>query len=272
MKKIVSKPLSAAAVLLLAIGCFASDLSPVMDGGKFIFVDASGKKAIDKEFGAAREFSDGLAAVNEKSARENGKWGFIDKSGRIVVAFLFDRVSDFENGAAFVEKDVNGVEKWGMIDKNGKILLDTKFYGLFKLDANLVLAKKDDKYGLFDRKGAEILPLKYQDIRSSNVDENKIFAKIDGKFGLFDAKGKSIAKPKYSDIGNFTRNKNMWASVRLETKNGVKFGLIDKSGKEVIEPKFDDEITFDEYGVAPVSIDGRRVLIDMSGKEIAKAQ
>lgn len=55
------------------------------------------EEAVAPRYEGARPFSEGLAAV-----REGGKWGYIDPSGKTVVDFQYDLAYQFHEGAAIV--------------------------------------------------------------------------------------------------------------------------------------------------------------------------
>jgi hypothetical protein len=85
------------------------------------YIDTSGKLVINgEEFSLAREFSEGLAAVTGK----NDKYGFIDKTGKFVIPPQYDRVGDFSEGLAAVQKFG---ESWpgnlAYINKKGAIVI-----------------------------------------------------------------------------------------------------------------------------------------------------
>lgn len=92
---------------------------------KFAFVDKSGKLLAEQDFENARDFSEGLAAV-----QKNGKWGFIDKQGKLVIPYQFDRAYSFSDGLARVGKDKDGKSwsfTWGYIDKSGRLSIGYHF-------------------------------------------------------------------------------------------------------------------------------------------------
>lgn len=78
--------------LLGGSGQAANEVPPC----KFTFVDRRGS-VLEERFDGAQDFSEGLAAV-----KRGGKWGFIDKSGRLVVEPRFDDASGFKDGRALV--------------------------------------------------------------------------------------------------------------------------------------------------------------------------
>ena len=67
---------------------------------------------ISYKFSEAKQFSEGLAAVQEGLVY---KWGFIDKTGKIVIPYKYERVRNFSEGVAVVRLH----NKWGAIDTNG---------------------------------------------------------------------------------------------------------------------------------------------------------
>ena len=88
-------------------------LFPVVVGGKYGYIDKTGKLVINPQFDDAHDFSKGLARV-----RIGDKWGYIDKTGKYVINPQFDGASDFSEGLAMVW--IGG--KWGYIDKTGKLV------------------------------------------------------------------------------------------------------------------------------------------------------
>lgn len=91
-------------------------------GDKYGYLDKSGKVAISPQFDSAKDFSEGLAAVTQKTGLTDDsgealhKYGFIDKSGRVVIDIKYDLVYDFLAGAAYV---VDGDQAY-YIDKQGR--------------------------------------------------------------------------------------------------------------------------------------------------------
>ena len=63
-----------------AAGVFEDGIAPVKMGGKWGFVDKTGKNVIPYKYEEAYSFSLGLSRV-----QLYGKWGFIDKTGTTVI-------------------------------------------------------------------------------------------------------------------------------------------------------------------------------------------
>ena len=65
---------------------------------KWGFLDIKGKIVIEDEYDHARDFSEGLAAVNK-----SGKWGYINSNGEIVVPFQYRSAGAFSCNRALVQ-------------------------------------------------------------------------------------------------------------------------------------------------------------------------
>src|SRR5260221_669420 len=70
-------------------------LYPVAKGGKFGFIDKTGKLVIQPKYESAGDFSEGLASVSIE-----GKFGYVDANGKEVIPFQFDAASAFSEGFA----------------------------------------------------------------------------------------------------------------------------------------------------------------------------
>jgi hypothetical protein len=69
-------------------------LYPILQDGKWGYIDKTGKIVINPQFDNAWRFNDGLAKV-----RFGEKYGFIDKKGKIVINPQFDGIwGEFSEG------------------------------------------------------------------------------------------------------------------------------------------------------------------------------
>ena len=107
----------------------SSQLYQVTVGGKFGFIDRSGKLVIQPIFDGDRympsDFAEGLSEFKDMKALPKypfSKEGYMDKAGRIVIKPQFDVAYDFSNGRAkvvigdltsFIDKTGNQVIKLG---------------------------------------------------------------------------------------------------------------------------------------------------------------
>ena len=80
------------------------------------FIDKTGKWVIRPSYQAAKNFSDGVAAV-----RVNNKYGYIDKKGDFIIKPQFDVAWDFMQGIARVKVG----NKIGYVNKAGEVFMET---------------------------------------------------------------------------------------------------------------------------------------------------
>jgi hypothetical protein len=168
-----------------------SDGSPCLftfTGGKWGFIDKTGKVAITPQFDDADDFSEDLAPVAIRTTTRTPnpaggdiiqtvyRWGYIDKTGKVVIQPQFDWASPFREGLAAVsvhhnvgERDSSGREsakyicKYGYIDKAGKVVIEPTFDSASSFQDGLAcVGIKDDsneyKTGYIDRTGKYVWP------------------------------------------------------------------------------------------------------------------
>jgi len=101
------------------VGCYPQ-------GGKFGFIDKTGKMVISPQFFVARDFAEGLAAVRIEETADS-KFGYIDRAGKLTIAPRFYDAGPFSEGLAAVETSARIVGThvediaWGFIDHTGSL-------------------------------------------------------------------------------------------------------------------------------------------------------
>ena len=83
-------------------------------------------------------------------------------------------------------------------------------------------------------------------------------------WGFLDDKGRLAVKPIFDQVGDFHHG---LAAVQWQGK----WGYIDARGRMAIAPRFDEVSDFVEAGLAIVTLDGRRQIIDRQGKPTGDA-
>ena len=171
-------------------------------------------------------------------------------------------VKDDENNkyikVDFFDKDFKKVNASRYFDEK---LFSIERNFLFGYSGNIVVIKKDEKYGLADKNGREIIKPKYSNI--DRFSEELLAVELDYKWGFVDKTGKEVIEPKYDFINGLSDG---LALVRKE----LKIGFIDKNGKEVIPPKYRHAYRFSEGMAAVTEDDFKYGFIDTSGKEVVK--
>ncbi len=171
---------------------------------------------------------------------KGGQWGLIDNDNNYSM-----KPADYDELLYFCPKryKVFKNNKVGLVDQSGKNILDLKFDSIER-DCNSELwVLKDD----------------FHDTVAIKQDLFKI--KIENKLGMVDAAGKIVIAPIYDDIKYFTKD-------LLEIKLGGKVGLMTKKGKILIDSKYDRISSGYNKKALRVVSNGKIGLVALSGKVI----
>jgi hypothetical protein len=276
--KLIKTTLACYIALLGLIGCASqtkkndsSGLFPVMQNGKYGFIDTAGKLVINPQFDLAHRFSEGLACVCVgNGCSGNGserKYGFVGKTGQYVINPQFDFADDFSEGLALVT--ISG--KKGFIDTGGKIIINPQ-YDVAEAFSDGLANVEGFKY--LDKTGKIVINIQSKHLRGEKFSDGlaAVYAIDDSKWGYIDKTGRVVIQPQFSgsvgggsDAGEFSEG---LARVSVAGKRGY----INKSGQIVINPQFEYADDFSE-GLACVSSDGKRFgFIDKTGNYVISPQ
>ena len=184
---------------------------------------------------------------------DNNKWGVINSIGEEVIHPSYDEMIivpdstknvfictydvNYENGTyktkAINEKEENlytnyeTVEPIENYDKNGNLWYET----------NILRVKKDDKYGLINYEGIELLPCEYDTIYAVKGVKNSLIVIKDGKQGIASNTGDLIITPECKEVKAISQN---YADGYIVQNMDGQFGIIDSNKRTVLEIKYED--------------------------------
>ncbi|MCX7943069.1 MAG: WG repeat-containing protein [Deltaproteobacteria bacterium] len=195
----------------------------------------------------------------------DGEWGFIDKEGNVVVDFKYDGVRSYSNGVAVVIKE----NKVGLVDYNGREILKPSFSDISDFQG---------EYSYF-------------------VIRREIDGRISESYGFINNKGKVVTEPRYGyvkfvykDVAAVKKGSdskyfllkivgeqrltdeifddiNYFSEDRAVFKSGEKFGVINMSGNKIVDAIY-DEIRDYRNGYAIAKIGKKFGLLDKDGKVV----
>ena len=234
-------------------------------------------------------------------------WTIIDTTGRIYATALdFENIYDFHEGAAiaqsrsgpfclidhygfriskeFQELDYIGEgifrfkedNRYGLIDTKGRNILTAKYEWIGEFQNGLVPVSQDEVAGYIDKEGETALPFVYENVTSFN--KGVAAVKKDGLFGIIDPEGEMVVPFKYPYLGKFSHG------LAPCSEDKQFYGFVDKQGSMVLPPRFTYAEPFDDRGYARVSVSppligdfGRRdfpykFFIDLNGQRVDSLQ
>jgi hypothetical protein len=238
-------------------------LLPIVQNGKWGYIDRTGKLKISAQFEEARPFSEGLAAI-----RVGGKSGYIDRTGKLMIEPQFSFANEFIDGLAIVwlEKTQN------FIDRTGKLLTPEGFAsvhefsdGLARVGNNHGRSKLADHHGYIDRTGKLVIPMRFGEM-TGWFQEGR--AKVDlnnGKYGYIDTTGKMVIAAKYDHDEDKPRGDSGFSQGMAAVRQNDKWGYINREGKTVIP--FRRAYSADRFNEGIAVLNGSNY-IDQKGKII----
>jgi WG containing repeat len=216
----------------------AGPLFRIQYGGKWGFMDRTGKIVIKPQFEEVGDFFDGLARMEKGQ-----QWGFINEKGLVVIPAQFEMVGDFSEGLAPVRVG----RRWGYIDRTGKFVIEPEFQGAAEFRDGLGRVEIWDRIqctrGTFTKDDAPLYVFTIYNFYGDCFPEHS-------RYGFVDRTGRLVVEPTFFFAEDFSDG---LAAVRVEPSADSNFGFIDRMGKLAIQPRFDSVQAFSE-GLAAVSI------------------
>ncbi|MBC9798055.1 WG repeat-containing protein [Sinomicrobium weinanense] len=199
--------------------------------------------------------------------KEKKGYGVIDAKGNTVIPFIYKGHLSFTDGLA----EVWDGKYQGVIDSLGNEILPLEFNTIFNTKtvndtAEIYFtAKKDDKWGMFNRHGKQLIPVKYDYIhiadnyRTEEYSKDWVSVKDNDLYGLINIKTGVVISPEYTKILPFDKV----IEVTLPTENDHKYRLMNLKGKPLGGPY--EDITL-KYGCFIAKKEGKYGLLSARGE------
>lgn len=223
----------------------------VKKDGKYGVININGGKLLDFKYdyitgdnyySREKEYSlDGyIVGINNSEGKM--QYGYLDSKRNELLNINFDRIYRMNN----VEDDENIyiiAEKESKIQlyKNNKLLLDNDYQAIkYNEDSKLLILQKDNKYGVTDLNGKQILNTEYDQIQ---IPGNYILASKSGNMETYNISGEKQENLLYSNIIN-TSNENYKITVDYNNK----YGVITKDEQSIIPNQYNFiQYLYDNY-------------------------
>nr|WP_314699096.1 WG repeat-containing protein [uncultured Prevotella sp.] len=120
----------------------------------------------------------------------------------------------------------------------GRVLLDN-LDSIKRLKRNVFVVTKNNQKGIYDSKGKELIPIKYDKIEVFG-DYWYSFWKVylNGRQGLYTYEGKQVLPAEYENISSIDRGYRKSPSLIVKEKN--KYGMFNGEGERLIKSEYDD--------------------------------
>ena len=208
--------------------------------GKYGLIDEDGRIVIPLKYD---DIDGGIASTTDESSDThpcwsgeglmsvciNSNWGYINRDGTLIVPAMFDKVADRCYEYAAIQKE----KLYGFIDNKGKIIypielseVEPDYY-----DKKRFYAKKEGKYGFFNKDFQMVIPFKYDFVTGFRRGEDLCGVGINGKYGYIDRDDKVVIPL----IFDFAEEFYHGLAAIVKDK---KLGFINTKGEIVCQPQF----------------------------------
>ena len=197
---------------------------------------------------------------NVLKVEKDGFWGLIDLDSKELLPASFDKIETIKGieSSIIVEKD----GKKGLYNSRGVKILDTNYTNILSFGEDYkngyITVDQDNKYGLVDFNGEQIIENKYEKIDEIYSDKYFVIEET-GKQKLIDKSGTILISDGFDEI------KQIANSGVIFVKDN-KYGVMNFSGEVIIEAVYDDlkEINIDMFSAKK---DGKCGVIDNNKNE-----
>lgn len=163
----------------------------VRKDGQWGFINTSGGLVIANRYEEVSSFAEGLFGV-----KLIGKWGYVNEREELIIQPNYDQIERFQNGLAvvmnagkygiinqqseaIVKIDYDNIERLGnlfllytqgmigLADETGTIIKNPSYDSIKALKNGYFLVERNERYGVIDESGRDILPTNYEIIKQS---------------------------------------------------------------------------------------------------------
>lgn len=220
-------------------------------------------------------------ALKYYTAYSEEKYGVINSKGETIISPQYDEmimIPDNTKDVFLCTYDVDYAQetyKTKAVNAKGETLFSQyeKVEVLSNIDnqnniwmeADVLKAEKEGKYGLIDLKGNEILPCAYEEIMVLTGVKNSLLTKQEGKMGLVDNTGTIIIPNEYEEITAVT---NEYADGYIVKTVEGKYGVITPNKTQVLQPVYDKIENVYGNNMYAVEQDGTKKIVDNKEKTV----
>ena len=150
---------------------------------------------------------------------------------------------DFDKGHAYVKKE----DKYGIVDRKGEVVVPIVFDWLENFKEGVTRVRQGNKFGMYNIFGEEIVPIKYDNMGVFRSGLSMV--SLDDKLGYIDKEGKEFVPLEYQfEVAalNWGQFKKGYAKIKIKDK----FGIIDSTGKRFLPAVFEDVGEYAEQLIA----------------------
>ena len=240
-------------------------------GGKWGFINKEGETLIPFEYDHI--YTEEYYPKSEDKIRviKNNKMGLINWQNQVVIPLDYTFIYPPTEGIYVVVKE----GKKGYITETGKVLTPPIYerFALFhpyksRFQGGTALVMLGGKYGFINTQGKEIVPCKYEAVKSNYFREGLVPVQYNGKWGYIDKQNKVVIPFVYDQADYFSANFSLEGLNIARVQRNGKWGYVNKEGKEVIPVIYDQIRDYFFKGICEAMREGKYGFVNTESKEV----
>lgn len=195
---------------------------------------------------------------------EKKRWGYMNAKKEVVIKNMYDDVTLFKNGYAWVELNGN----WGTINEQNEVLVPISYDAYREYAPNVFAVRKQGQWALINEKGTKLSENTYDYMLFP--DQNLVPVMKGKLWGVLDYKGNELLPVIFSEVGVRPKDPvnaykyRYFSEGMIRVKLGNSWGLYNSNGEEVL-PINNDYIGRFSHGLAVIENKRKVGYIDPKG-------
>ncbi len=227
----------------------------------FGFFDTLGFPQIGCKYRTASGFSEGRAVVLIDFDSNNCAYGYIDKKDSLVLPAIYEYAFPFQEGCAVVQR----YERFGMIDRDGREVLPIKYAGVGSMIHGncFVMDVETERAAMFDSHFKQLTPFQYTNV--IDYGEGYFIVERDGKKVFLNQKGKE-------KFGLFDQVSPFRYGFAMVSREG-RYGIINHRGRFILPMEYENSMNHSSQyqfyeGLALIEKNRRFGFVNMKGEVV----
>ena len=171
----------------------------VQNGGKYGLINLEGKEILPCEYDSINLLQ---GVENTLIVSKDSSYGIVDNDGKVIIPPSYSEIQNLGNEASqgFIVKNSEG--KYGIVDIGNSQVLELKYDAISKIhEGEYYVVTEGNNQKVVKRSGQEVLNANGKEITALlKNQENGVIYKVDNKYGVMNLSGEDVVEASYDEL------------------------------------------------------------------------
>ena len=171
----------------------------VQNGGKYGLINLEGKEILPCEYDSINLLQ---GVENTLIVSKDSSYGIVDNDGKVIIPPSYSEIQNLGNEASqgFIVKNSEG--KYGIVDIGNSQVLELKYDAISKIhEGEYYVVTEGNNQKIVKRSGQEVLNANGKEITALLKNpENGVIYKVDNKYGVMNLSGEDVVEASYDEL------------------------------------------------------------------------